>query len=203
MIVDSHVSVSQLVSMLLARDSRFTVLAEAASGTDALRLFRKYHPSLVISELDLPGLRGPELFRSIREIDPKTRFLFYFGSENLPLLSECMASRPHGFVHKSEDVTVLRQGIDVIAQGMSFTSQRSLELLATIPSTTSPDALTRKERTILQLIAEGRSTKQMAVDLEHSPKTIEHYRRGLMQKLGLDSVAALTLYAVRNGLVKP
>lgn len=201
-VVDDQISVREMVAMVLERDGLFAVAAEAASGIDGLRLLREHRPELLIAALALPEMSGPGMIHAIRNELPETRVLIYSGSRNRALILEGLEAGPHGFVHKTEPLSTLQQAFVAVANGSSFFCPFATRLLdETRRKGASDGRLTPKERTVLQMVAEGMSTKQVAGRLSLSPKTVEHYRMQLMQKLGLRDVASLTRYAVRCGLV--
>ncbi len=197
LIVDRHVSTSQLLTHFLGSQKGFSVIVEAKSGTEALRRYQKYKPDLVILALELPELNGPDVIWKMKA-ERDAKFFIYSGTQNPVLIRAAFATQPHGFVHKSEDLETLYQGIRMVTDGVSYFSPFATELRSLAAST---ERLTAKERMILQLVAEGQSSKQAAQKMSLSPKTVEHYRKNLMRKLELNCVASLTLYAVRCGLV--
>lgn len=203
LIADDHVSVREMLAMVLDREGSFAVVAEASSGMEGLRLFRKHRPALVIAALALPEMTGGEMVRGMRREDPTARMLIYTGTRNRGLIDDGLACGAHGFVHKTEPLETLRQAFAAVTRGYSFFSPFATRVLdETRHRRGEASRLTPKERTVLQMVAEGMSTKQVAGRLSLSPKTIEHYRTQLMQKLGLRDVASLTRYAVRCGLVE-
>ena len=202
MLVDDQISVREMVAMVLDRDGSFTVVAEASSGIDGLRTTRRYRPELVISALALPEMNGPELIRALREENPPTRVLVYSESRNRTLSLAGIEAGAHGFVHKTEPMLTLRQAVCAVAGGLTFFGCYATQLLdETRAQQKSQGGLTSKQRVVLQMIAEGMSTKQVAGRLSLSPKTVEHYRTQVMQRLGLHDIASLTRYAVRCGIV--
>jgi DNA-binding NarL/FixJ family response regulator len=202
LVVDDQVSVREMLAMVLDREGSFAVVAEAASGLDGLRLFHKHRPALVIAALVLPEMNGAEMIRAIRETEPANRVLIYSGARDRTLIRAGLDAGARGFVHKTEPLSTLRQGFTAVSNGFSFFCPFATKLLdETRTRGESPGGLTPKQRIVLKMVAEGMSTKQVAGRLSLSPKTIEHYRTQLMQKLGLRDVASLTRYAVRCGLV--
>ena len=202
LLVDDQISVREMVVMLLDREGFFVVTAEATSGLDGLRLFRKYRPALVISALALPEMNGPELITAIREEERGARILVYSGSRSRELILAALDAGPQGFVHKTEPLQTLREAIVAVAKGITFFGPYATRIVGdSKASERSTKGLPPKLRTVLQLIAEGNSTKQIADRMILSPKTVEHYRLQVMERLGLRNVASLTRYAVRSGVV--
>jgi DNA-binding NarL/FixJ family response regulator len=158
-------------------------------------------PGLVIAALALPEMSGAEMIHAMREERREVRILVYSGTRNGELIGAAMAARPHGFVHKTDSLATLREALAAVERGCSFFTPFATRLMDE-PAKGLVAALSARERTVLQMVAEGMSTKQVAGRLSISPKTVEHYRTALMQKLGLRDVASLTRYAVRSGLVE-
>jgi len=197
LLVDCHLSASELLSRFLGRESELTVIGEAQSGLEGLRLFRRFRPALVITSLELPELNGPDMILEMQR-EGTAKYIVYTGCQNPSLIRAAFDTKPNGFIHKSDSLLTLIQGIRLVVAGGNFFSPKSSKL--GVESSTE-ERLTIKERMILQLVAEGLSSKETANQLSLSPKTVEHYRKHLMQKLGLHCVASLTMYAVRCGLV--
>lgn len=202
LVVDEHVSISEMLSIVLDRERRYTVIGEAASAEEAKRLFTKYKPDFVITALELPDKSGAEMIAAMRSTRPEIKTLIYSGTRKKDVLLQGLNAQPNGFVHKSEPLAVLVKAFHTVAEGASFFSPFFNKLLADSPvERKNADILTEKERNVLKLVAEGKSSREAAAELSLSPKTVEHYRMRLMQKLGLRDVASLTRYAVRSGLV--
>lgn len=180
-----------------------TPIASATTGRQAIQMFRAHAPELIILGLALPEMNGPEIISAIRAESPGTKFLVFTSTKNTDLLAAGLLTAPQGFVHKTEPLGILREGIEAVVSGKTywgaFATKVAEEMRHRRPS---GDALTPRLRTILQMIAEGSSTKQVAARLSISPKTVEHYRTQLAQKLGLHDIASLTRYAVRSGIVE-
>jgi DNA-binding NarL/FixJ family response regulator len=202
LIVDDQVSVREMVAMVMDRDGGFTVVAEAGTGLEGLRRFRSHSPELVITGLVLPEMNGSEMIRTMRDENPAVRILIFTGSRNRPLLMQGLEAGPHGFVHKLEPLSTFRRAFHAITEGHGFFGPFATKLLDDERGKTGVKSdLTPRQRVVLQMIAEGASTKQVAAKLSLSPKTVEHYRTRLMQRLGLRDVASLTRYAMRCGLI--
>lgn len=202
LIVDEQIAVREMIAMVMDRDGGFAVTAEAGTGIEGLRRFRSHAPEMVIAGLELPEMNGPEMIRQMRQGNPSARILVFSGSRNRYLLLQGLEAGPHGFVHKSESLATFRRALHAIAEGHGFFGPFATGLLDEQRGAIGLKAeLTPKQRIVLQLIAEGLSTRQVADKLALSPKTVEHYRTQLMKRLGFRDVASLTRYAVRNGLI--
>jgi DNA-binding NarL/FixJ family response regulator len=199
LVVDDQISVRQMVAELIAREGGYHVVGEGTTGFEGVRLFRALGPEMVIAALALPEMDGAEMIRAMREERRAARILIYSGTRKADLIQAALAARPHGFVHKTDSLATLREGLAAVARGCSFFTPFATRLMD-LP--VRAVVLTGRERTVLQMVAEGMSTKQVAGRLSIAPKTVEHYRTAVMQKLGLRDVASLTRYAVRCGLVE-
>jgi len=203
LLADDEVSVREMLATSLHSEGVFTVAGEASSGLEALELFRNHRPELIVLALPLPGVAGPEVLRMIRAEQPETRFLVYCGTRNPALLRAGLESRPHGFVHKTEPFETLRIALRAVAAGGSFFGPFATRLDQREDGEERFDkTLTPKQRIVLQMIAEGKSTRETAALLNLSPKTIEHYRAQIMRRMGVRDVASLTRHALRLGLVQ-
>ena len=201
-LIDDHVSVRQMLAGVLAHDGAYTVIGEAATGFDALKVCRKLRPRLIVLELIIPELNGVEVIRAIRLEMSDTRVLVYSRAQNRELIVEALRARPHGFVHKSDALATFSEALGAVTRGCSYFTPFATRLLdsAGADMAASP-SLTGRERAVLQMIAEGLSSKEMADRLEIAPKTVEHHRSHLMEKLNVHHVAGLTRYAMKLGLV--
>jgi len=201
LVVDDQISVREMLAELMGQTGRHEIIGEGMTGFEGLRLFRLGKPDLVIAALALPEMNGVEMIRTMREERRAARILVYSGTRNAELIRAAMDVKPHGFVHKTDSLATLREALAAVERGCSFFTPFATRLLDE-PGTNGQPPLSSRERTVLQMVAEGMSTKQVAGRLSISPKTVEHYRTQLMQKLGLRDVASLTRYAVRSGLVE-
>lgn len=202
MIVDGHASVREMLGSLLIKDGTYDVVAEVATGFDAMRVFQRARPSLVVLELLLPEMDGLETIRQLHVASRDIRILVYSGSTNAELILEALRERPHGFVHKKDSLATVLEALRAVARGCSYFTPFATELLDEARGRDSArPALTGRERVVLQMVAEGMSNKQMAQRMCVSPKTVEYHRGRLMKRLGLHDIAAMTRYATRLGLV--
>ncbi len=205
LVVDDQVSVRQLVAETVLKNGNGTcrIVGETGSGMEGLRLFRQHLPDMVIAALALPEMNGAEMVRAIRAERSDARILVYTGTRNRELILAALEAHPHGFVHKTDALALLHEALGAVSRGACFFSPFATRFFDEMgrPGPASSCTLSAKERQILQLVAEGQSTKEAACRLCISPKTVEHYRSGIMRKLGLRDVASLTRYAVRCGMV--
>ncbi|MDX2081779.1 MAG: response regulator transcription factor [Terrimicrobiaceae bacterium] len=202
LVVDDQISVRELMAGEIVRMVPNARVEHAESGLDGLRMARSMAPVLVVLGLILPGMSGAELIALLRDELAFAKVLVFTGTRNREMLFAGLRARPHGFVHKTEPLETFREAVLAVLSGKTFLGPFATRLSDEAPGELAGrPALPPKLRTVLQLIAEGASTKEVAVRLAISPKTVEHYRTQLAQKLGLRDVASLTRYAVRTGLV--
>lgn len=202
-VVDPHLGSAELVSMLLDRDGDVSPVGESTAGDDALRLAGKFRPDLVITELELPRLNGSELIPALRERVPGIRVLIYTGSHHPAMVLAGMEAQPDGYALKEDSVCMLRDAIHACLDGGQFFTPNAMQRVnASRRDAKFENSLTPREREVLKLVAEGRSSKQIADQLTLGLKTVEHFRGALMRKLGARDVASLTLLAARHGMVE-
>jgi DNA-binding NarL/FixJ family response regulator len=201
-VIDDHASVRQMLGIVLAREGPYEMVGEGGTGFEALKVCRKWKPQIVVLDLILPELNGVEVLRTLRAESRETRFIVYSGTLNRSMIVEALQARPHGFVHKTDALSTFCEALRAVAGGCSYFTPFATKLMDEErqggPGATN---LTDRERAVLQMIAEGMSNKEMASRFSIAPKTVEHHRAQVMQKLGMHDVATLTRYAVRLGLV--
>jgi len=207
LLVDDHAIIRQGLRSLLEKQPDLEVLAEAEDGRRAIELVRELRPDIVIMDVTMPSLNGIEATRQICTELPEVKVIALSIHSNRRFIGDMLQAGAAGYVLKESLFDELVQAIEAVAGGNRYLSPRItgvviddyVKHLST--SADSPFAtLTSREREVLQLVAEGRSTKQIAFELHVSSKTIEANRRQIMEKLDLHSVAELTKYAIREGL---
>ena len=199
-LVDDHDSLRGMLRLILNLEGGYEVVGEAGGGLEALKVCRAVRPQIVILDLMLPELNGTHLIRLLRQEPWEARVVVYTGSADEALMREALAESPHGFVRKEDSLPELRAGLKAVATGARHLSPWAARLM---PSK-ADDALkklTPLERAVLQMLAEGLHTKEVAEALGSSVKTAEHHRQHVRDKLGLHDVAALTRYAIRHGML--
>jgi DNA-binding NarL/FixJ family response regulator len=201
-IADDHVSIRDMLVWILRREENYEVIGAAGSGIDALRVCCACQPDLLILDLVLPCISGTEVLRRMHKALPETRVLIYSGTCSLALMNEALMERPDGYVEKLEGLTILRQAIAAVAGGGSYFSAVAHHVMGEARAQRAADgSLSPREREVLQMIAEGRSSKEISGLLQLALKTVENHRANLMAKLKMHDVATLTRYAARRGMV--
>lgn len=195
----------QGLKALLEREG-FNVVAEAANGHEAIRLVRKHTPSLAILDFGMPLLNGIDAAREIHKRSPDTQVLLLTMFEDDDYVLEALKAGIRGYVLKAQASTDLINAMREVLRGSVYLSPGISEAVvkAYMSKRDQPsDLLTDRERQILQLIAEGHTTKKTASLLDLSVKTAESHRTRIMQKLDIHDTAGLVRYAIRRGLIKP
>jgi DNA-binding NarL/FixJ family response regulator len=171
------------------------VVGEARDGRGAVEAAQRLDPDVAVLDLAMEGMGGLEAARLIRETSPATRVVVLTVYESPEVLQRAVAAGAHGFVAKSDVSRTLLAAVGAAARGISFVTPRVAGLASTRP-------LTGREREVLQLLAEGLTTREVADRLGIRAKTVETHRASLRHKLRLHGFAELVRYAVRSGLVE-
>jgi DNA-binding NarL/FixJ family response regulator len=204
-LADDHVLVRQGLRSLLERE-HFQVLAEASDGQDAVKLVEAHQPDIAIMDISMPTLNGIDAARGLARSSPKTKTILLTQHEEEQYIHEALEAGVKGYVLKNQVASDLIQAIRQVSRGEFYLSpgiSRAVMEAYRSKSERPADPLTARERQVLQLIAEGKSTKDTASVLGISVKTAESHRMRLMQKLNIHETASLVRYAVRRGLIQP
>jgi DNA-binding NarL/FixJ family response regulator len=205
-IIEDQTAIREMVSQSILDPKHFEVIIESGDGLEGCELCLEKRPDFVILDVMLPNLNGTEVLRRFKKELPDARVLIFSGYQTSGLVRELLQAGAHGFVEKSAPLSELRKGIEIVSSGGSYFGPEVVLLLREAMSDPKSgdsglNVLTRREREILQLIAESNSTREIAAKLAISVKTAENHRTNLMRKLDLHDVASLTRYAINNGLV--
>jgi two-component system response regulator NreC len=204
-LADDHVLVRQGLKSLLEREG-FQVVAEASDGQEALRHVKSLQPDIAVMDISMPTLNGLNAAREVSRASPKTKTILLTQHDESQYIRDALEAGVKGYVLKSQVAGDLVLAIRQISLGQVYLSPGvSSAIMEAYQSKSekSKNPLTLRERQVLQLIAEGKSTKDVASLLGISVKTAESHRTRLMQKLDIHETASLVLYAVRNGIVQP
>jgi two-component system, NarL family, response regulator NreC len=205
LLADDHPVFRQGLRALLERE-RFNVVGEASDGLEAIATAERLQPQIVVIDLAMPSLNGIDAIREIVKRVPRTKAVLLTMHTEEHYVLEALRAGAKGCVSKSQAAEHLLQAIkDVSAGGVYLSPHVSGAVVqAYLAKTELPyDPLTPRERQVLQLIAEGKTTKETAAVLDVSVKTAETHRTNLMEKLDIHSTAGLVRYAIRRGLLQP
>ncbi len=207
LLADDHKIIREGLRNLIEKQAGFEVIAEAEDGLTAVNKAKKLSPDVVIMDIGMPGLNGIEATRQILADSPQAKIIALSMHSERRFVSEMLKAGAHAYLLKDSAFEELVQAIRASRANKIYLSPSIAEgmikdYITHIPRESfSPfSLLTKREREILQLIAEGKSTKEIASLLFISIKTIETHRQNIMEKLDLRSVAELTKYAIREGL---
>lgn len=203
-LADDHVIVRQGIKSLLEREG-MQVVAEASDGREAISYVESLSPDVVVMDIGMPMLNGMEAARELARCCPKVKPILLTQHDEPQYVSAALKAGVKGYVLKSQISGDLVQAIHQVLRGQVYLSPGiSGSVMAAYKSKTeiATDPLTSRERQVLQLIAEGKSTKDVAALLGVSVKTAESHRSRLMQKLDIHETASLVRYAVKHGLVQ-
>jgi len=206
-LADDHKITRQGLRSLLEAIADMEVVAEAENGRGAVELAKQFSPDVIIMDVSMPDLNGVEATRQILADNPAVRVVALSMHSDTLFVSEMLKSGAGGYLLKDCAFEELEQAIRTVMQGKSYLSpsisgvvvEDYLHRLGR-EEVSALQVLTDREREVLQLMAEGQSTKQIALKLHISAKTVETHRRQIMNKLDLHTVAELTKYAIRKGL---
>lgn len=205
LIADDHALVREGFRVLLERHG-FTVVGEAEDGREATRLAQELQPDVAILDLTMPLLNGLDATREIAKISRRTKTILLTVHTADQYVLQGLHAGVRGYVLKSQATADLIQAIHEVMRGARYLSPGISEAVVQAymgKTEVSSDPLTTREREVLQLIAEGKTTKEIAALLGVSVKTIESHRARLMEKLDIRQTAGLVRYAIRRGLVQP
>ena len=183
------------------------VVGEAEDGRSAVRMARDYLPNVIVMDIAMPQLNGVEATRQIKAQTPGSKVITLSENADRQFVSEALKAGAAGCLPKAVGLEELASAVRMVASGNVYLSPSVANVViadyvgAGSPKTASAyTVLSPREREVLQLMAEGKSTKEVAANLKVSVKTVETHRAKLMDKLNLHSVAELTKYAIRQGL---
>ena len=207
LIADDHAMIRDGLGALLREDPRIEVVGSAADGRAALRLARELKPDVIVMDIAMPEMNGVEALRELRAGSPEARVLILSMFSTLEHVQQALNAGASGYLLKESAGTELKSAIEQVHAGRRYLSREieagASRLLARTTQHTPLESLSRRERQILQLVVEGKSSTEIGKTLHLSAKTVETYRSRLMQKLGVDGVPALVKFAVAHGLTPP
>ena len=211
LIVDDHDVVRHGVRALIERNRDCEVCGEANNGRDAVAETQRLAPDIVIIDIGMPELNGLDATRQILKLMPTTKILVLTMHDSEQVVREVLATGAHGYLLKSDAGRDLLGAIEALRTNKPFFTSTVAQMLvnhyrkthAGSEATHGTSLLTAREREIVQLLAEGKSTKEVATVLGLSVRTADTHRTNVMRKLDIHSVSELVRYAIRNRIIEP
>ena len=212
LVVDDHDVVRQGVCALITSHEGWQVCGEARTGREAVQLAAELHPDIIIMDLLMPDLNGLDAAKQIRKQLPAIEVLILSGHEETELIQSVLDAGIRAFVFKSQARAHLVPAIEALLSHQSYLTPEVSEVIfrgleqggaAGDRGVRIDPALTAREREIIQMLAEGRSNKEVASGLSISIKTVETHRASIMRKLGLESMSDLVRYSIRHKIIEP
>lgn len=210
-IVDDHAMVRSGIRLILEKAEGMTVVGEAGDGRAAVELASKRAPDIMLIDIAMPELNGIEATRKIRTLDRRISIIGLSMHSDERYVNGMLDAGARGYLLKTCDADELLRAIEAVRRGKMYIASDLTHILVDRlhverpghagPRGVGPNTLTPREREVLQLIAEGRTSKEIGERLGMALKTVETHRTNVMRKLDLHSIADLTKYAVREGLV--
>jgi len=216
LIADDHEVARRGIREVLESHPGWEVCAEAKDGREAVEYAANLKPDVILLDIGMPNLNGLEAARQILATSPDVAILILTMHDSDNVVREVLRAGARGFLLKSDAGRDLLNAVDALQRQRTFFTPRVSQMVLdgflnrdkdkvdeeNLAPEFEGEALTAREREVIQLLAEGKTSKEVAVTLNLSVKTAETHRTNLMRKLGLHSVADLTRYAVRNGIVQ-
>ena len=210
LLADDHAVLRHGLSKALQAESDMEVIGLAADGLTAVDLARELSPDIIIMDIGMPGLNGIEATRQITKQSPRVRIIALSMHSAKKFIMEMFKAGASGYLLKDCEYDELASAVRSVASGKDYISPSISGILIETCTTDNPkrkkdafSTLTNREREVLQLLTEGKTTKQAAARLHISPKTVEVHRLNIMNKLKIDNMVQLTKYAIQEGITLP
>jgi len=212
-IADDHSLVRAGITALLQQIEGVEVVAQAGDGREALQAVSTWRPDVALIDIAMPGLNGIDVATRLAKLAPQTRIIILSMHADETYVLQALQAGVMGYLLKGSRLAELELAVTAVARGETYLSPSVTRYLVSdymqrvgdqeLASEQRDGRLTPRQREILQLIAEGRTTKDIARTLDLSVKTVEMHRAQLMDRLGIHDLAGLVRYAIRIGLVSP
>jgi len=206
-LADDHEVMREGLCALLRKYPEIEVVGQAADGRSTIKMVRELLPDIVIMDIGMPNLNGVEATRRIVHEFPDIKVMALSTHSDRLMVAKMLEAGASGYMLKESAFSELINGIKAIEQNKTYLCPQVANVvlndyvnLLSDPKRVKGDVLTKREREVLQLVAEGRTSKTIAAELNVSVKTIDSHREHIMKKLGIRSIARLTKYAIRGGL---
>jgi two-component system NarL family response regulator len=203
LLADDHDLVRQSIRVMIESESDFRVCGEARSGREAVELIGELRPDIAVIDITMPGLNGVDACRQITKLVPRCKVIALSAHLDRRHVTEMLDAGAFGYVAKDDAAEDLLRALRAIASGRRYLSPRVSDVAVeslNSRQTQRADPLGSREREVLQLLAEGMTSGEIATEMGIATATVDTHRRNIMRKLDLHSVAELTKHAIREGL---
>jgi len=209
LVADDHAIIREGLWVMLGNQPDMEVIGIAANGREAIRLVDEYEPDVAVMDLSMPELNGIEAIQQMLPRHPRMKVVVLSIHETKPYVYRALKAGAKGYLTKETAGLEVVDAVRAVQRGERYLSQRIADLLTDVSFRNletsievSPlETLSSREREILQLVAEGKTSQEIAERLSISPKTVDTYRSRLMHKIGVDDVAGLVRFAIQNGVI--
>jgi len=205
LLADDHQMVREGLRSLLEKESDFQVIGEAEEGRQAVQLVRELQPDVVVMDITMPNLNGVEATRQIVSEYPDIKIIALSMHFSRIFVLNMLKAGALGYILKGDSSEELIEGVRTVSAGGAYFSPKAAKTVTEVLANPLPDSpldiLKPREREVFQLICEGKNTKQMALELHVSIKTIEASRRKIIEKLDAKSIPELVIIAIENGVI--
>jgi len=210
LLADDHKVVRHGTRALLSKIPEWEIIGEVDNGRDAVAQTEKLKPDIVILDIGMPQLNGLDATRQIKKISPQTEVLIFTAHEAEEIVHDVFDSGARSYIMKTDAADHLIEALKALSEHKPFFTSRISEIVfarytngtKNIESTPEKSRITDREREIVQLLAEGKTSKEVAAVLGISARTVETHRAAITKKLGLKSFSELIRYAIRNNIVE-
>ena len=206
LLADDHDVVRRGIRMLLEARPGFEICGEARTGREAVLMAQELKPDVIVMDIVMPELNGLDATRQIRIVAPKAEVVIISQHDSEELKRQSVNAGARAYILKSDSDEDLVNAVEALYQHKSLFSPRTTGLLMEHRGSLDRplrQSLTARERQVVQLLAEGKTSKEVAVELNISVKTAETHRANIMRKLNVHSVSDLVRYAIRNNIAQP
>jgi len=210
LLVDDHALFREGLKRILAEARDLKVIGEVADGLELLKVLNTLTPNMVILDISMPNIRGIEAIQEIKTLHPELKMLVLTMHRDMEYLHQAISSGAHGYLLKEDADSELFSAINKVKQGKIYISPKLSEYLTEdwakihrgdYELSSEAEPLTTREREVLKLVAEGKSSKEVASLLNISIRTVEHHRANIMVKLHCKNITELIKYAIQKGYI--
>lgn len=210
LLVDDHEIMREGMCALLKRLPDIDIVAQASDGRSAISMAKEFSPDIVIMDIGMPNLNGIEATRQLLIDNPRLKVMALSTHSDGTIVAKMLKAGASGYMLKESAFSELMEGIAAMMEGKTYLCSRISKVvfsdyvtMLSSPQWSGVDTLTSRENEVLQLVAEGKTSKEISQVLNVSVKTIDSHREHIMEKLSIHNVAGLTKYAVREGITSP